>query len=80
MAQVLSLVMIIFTLAPALAPLKGDQIIKSFGWRGVFPAFFVFGFVLLIWYNKRLGETLIKNREFFCLFKNLAVTRVNVQE
>ena len=59
MAQVLSLVMTIFTLAPALAPLIGDQIIKSFGWRGVLPAFSAFGFVLLIWYNKRLGETLI---------------------
>ena len=69
MAQVLTLVMIIFTLAPALAPLKGDQIIKSFGWRGVFPAFSTFGFVLLIWYNKRLGETLVKKREVYLSFQ-----------
>ena len=59
MAQILSLVMILFTLVLALASLMGDQIIKSFGRGGVFPAFSVFGFVLLIWYNKRLGETLI---------------------
>ena len=71
MAQVLSLVMIIFTVVPALAPLIGDQIIKSFGWRGVFPAFSAFGFVLLIWYNKRLGETLIKKKGIVFVFSKI---------
>lgn len=60
MAQLLSLVMVIFTLAPAVAPLMGDQIIKSFGWRGIFLAFATFGLILLGWFNIRLGETLSK--------------------
>ena len=62
MAQLLSLVMVIFTLAPAVAPLMGDQIIKSFGWRGIFLVFATFGLILLSWFNIRLGETLSKEK------------------
>ena len=68
MAQILSLVMIIFTLVPAIAPFLGDQIIKSFGWRGVFLAFAAFGLILLFWFNIRLGETLLKERQRIFVF------------
>ena len=64
----MSLVIIIFVLVPAVAPLMGDQIIKSLGWRGVFLAFATFGLILLFWFNIRFGETLRKeNRRNFGL-------------
>ena len=58
MAQLISLVMVIFSLTPAFAPLVGEQIMAVSGWRGIFLAFVLFGIVLLTWYSARLGETL----------------------
>lgn len=60
MAQLLSMVMVVFALVPALSPFIGDQIIKSFGWRDIFLAFAAFGIILLCWFNIRLGETLCR--------------------
>ena len=57
MAQLLSMVMVVFALVPALSPFIGDQIIKSFGWRDIFLVFAAFGIVLLCWFNIRLGAT-----------------------
>ena len=71
MARVLSLVMIIFTLVPAGAPLLGDQIIKLFGWRGVFLAFAAFGSILFLWFNTRLGETLQKENKSVFAFRRI---------
>ncbi len=58
MAQLISLVMVIFALTPAFAPIVGEQIMSVFGWRGIFLAFVFFGLVLLSWFYIRLGETL----------------------
>ncbi len=58
MAQLISLVMVIFSLTPAFAPLVGEQIMAVSGWRGIFLAFVLFGIVLLTWFSARLGETL----------------------
>lgn len=68
MAQLISLVMVIFVLTPAFAPLVGEQIMSVFGWRGIFLAFVVFGVVLLSWFFIRLEETLrSKKRRVFRL-------------
>lgn len=60
MAQLISFVMVIFSLTPAVAPLLGEQIMSVFGWRGIFMAFALFGIILLFWFLTRLGETLPK--------------------
>lgn len=58
MAKLVSIVMIIFTLAPAIAPLLGSFIIDLTSWRGIFGAFILFCLILLGWFALRLDETL----------------------
>ena len=58
MAKLISIVMVIFALTPALAPLFGEQNMFAFGWRGIFLVFVIFGVILLSWFFIRLGETL----------------------
>lgn len=64
MAQVMSIVMMIFVLVPAIAPLLGAFIIDWSGWRGIFLAFIGFGLFHAVWMALRLPETLppIKRR------------------
>lgn len=58
MARILSFVMIVFSLVPALAPTMGHYIILGFGWRAIFAAFIVFSLVSLLWLLIRQPETL----------------------
>lgn len=58
MAQVASVVMMIFTLVPAVAPLIGTYIIYLSSWRGIFVAFILFVTILCVWMMLRLPETL----------------------
>ena len=60
MAKLVSLVMMIFTLVPAIAPLIGAGIIAFTGWRGIFAAFIVFAVIVTVWFGTRLEETLPK--------------------
>ncbi|GAB4390026.1 multidrug effflux MFS transporter [Albidovulum sp.] len=58
MARITSFIMMIFTLVPAIAPLIGAQIIRGYGWRGIFLAFLVFAAIALMWFLLRQRETL----------------------
>jgi len=58
MAQIVSIVMMIFTLVPAVAPLLGSFIIAWTGWRGIFLAFITFSLIYSVWMITRLPETL----------------------
>jgi len=58
MAKIVSIVMMIFTIIPAFAPLIGSFIIVGFGWRGIFLAFILFSACIMIWVGIRLPETL----------------------
>ena len=62
MARIMSFVMMIFILIPAVAPSIGALIIAGFGWRGVFGAFVLFGIVGASWVNLRQAETLPPER------------------
>jgi MFS transporter, DHA1 family, multidrug resistance protein len=62
MAQILSLVMIIFTLVPAVAPLLGAIVIDIWSWRAVFYGFIAFSVVSALWLALRLPETLPPER------------------
>jgi DHA1 family bicyclomycin/chloramphenicol resistance-like MFS transporter len=57
-ARLLSLVTMIFSIAPAIAPILGGWIVKLLDWRSIF--LFLFGYtMLLLWFcYKRLPETL----------------------
>lgn len=70
MAQLMSFVMIVFTLVPAIAPFVGVQIISLVGWRGMFGAFVIFALFNAIWFALRQPETLVpENRRPFSIAK-----------
>ena len=58
MARVMSFVMMIFTLIPAVAPLLGQGIIALAGWRAIFLAYVAFSAVTMLWLGLRQPETL----------------------
>lgn len=58
MARIMSFVMMIFVLVPAVAPLFGSFIIAGFGWRGIFVAFVAFALIASSWFWLRQAETL----------------------
>lgn len=56
--RLLSLVTMIFAIAPAIAPIMGGWIVKLLDWRSIFLFLFVYS-VLLFWFcSKQLPETL----------------------
>ncbi len=62
MARLMSFVMMVFTLVPAIAPLLGALIIDVAGWRGVFLAFIAFSVLSVGWMALRLAEPLPRAR------------------
>ncbi len=58
MAKIMSFVMMIFVLVPALAPAIGAVIIGLTGWRSIFAAFVLFSVLSILWMGVRLPETL----------------------
>lgn len=62
MAKIMSFVMMVFTIVPALAPFIGQYIIAAAGWRSVFLAFLVFASAVMLWFGLRQGETLPEAR------------------
>ncbi|PJE25904.1 MFS transporter, DHA1 family, bicyclomycin/chloramphenicol resistance protein [Pseudooceanicola antarcticus] len=62
MARLISFVMIVFTVFPAMAPLIGKGIIEAGGWRSIFLAFLVFSLIASTWLATRLDEPLPRER------------------
>ncbi|MGC9418234.1 MAG: multidrug effflux MFS transporter [Rhodovulum sp.] len=62
MARIVSFVMMIFTLLPAIAPLVGAGIIALAGWRAIFGAFLLFSALSVGWYALCQPETLPRAR------------------
>ncbi|WP_341365876.1 multidrug effflux MFS transporter [Yoonia sp. BS5-3] len=58
MARIMSFVMIVFSLVPALAPTMGHYVIAAFGWRAIFVTFILFSATTVIWLVLRQPETL----------------------
>ena len=61
-ARLLSLVTMIFSIAPAIAPILGGWIVKYSNWRAIFLSLFLYTALLLYYCYKRLPETLPKSR------------------
>jgi DHA1 family bicyclomycin/chloramphenicol resistance-like MFS transporter len=59
MARIMSFIMVVFSLAPALAPTIGHYIIVGYGWRGIFGAFALFAALNVTWLMLRQPETLV---------------------
>ena len=57
MARLMSFVLLVFSLVPAIAPALGAVIIWGVGWRGIFGSFVVFSLLIGGWYAARMPET-----------------------
>ena len=60
MARVMSLVMMIFIMVPALAPSLGQAVLLISSWRYIFVLYIVYALIIGIWIFFRLEETLPK--------------------
>ncbi len=59
-ARLMSLLMLVFSISPILAPLTGSAVIEFYGWRGVFWAVMMAAFIGLILLATQLQETRLK--------------------
>ncbi|EXA93637.1 multidrug effflux MFS transporter [Acinetobacter baumannii] len=59
MARIMSLIMMVFMVAPAIAPSLGQLIIHFFGWRDIFVLYMIYATVVGAWVALRLEETLL---------------------
>lgn len=83
MARIMSLVMMIFVLIPAIAPTLGQAIMFVADWRGIFEMYLVYAAILVIWVILRLKETLPKSHRipfskkgFYEGFKEVLTNRI----
>ncbi|MGB3725270.1 MAG: multidrug effflux MFS transporter [Glaciecola sp.] len=58
MARVMSFTTVIFILVPMIAPLVGQVVMHSFGWRHIFSVFAVVAVISGLWFFTRQKETL----------------------
>lgn len=76
MARIMSFVMIVFSIVPALAPTMGYFIILGFGWRAIFVTFVIFSAATLAWLVIRQPETLTpENRRPLRVASIISATR-----
>lgn len=78
MAQIMSFVMTIFMLVPAVAPAIGALIIESSGWRSIFAAFIVIALLVGVWLNLRQPETLAVDQRRPLDFSSLKIAAKEV--
>ncbi len=57
MARIMSFVMAVFILVPALAPLMGQVVMLTWGWRSIFVAFILFAMLAFLWMALGQPET-----------------------
>lgn len=62
MARLLSFIMLVFSLVPAIAPTIGAGILEIGSWRTIFGAFVLFSLFTVGWYARRQPETLLAPR------------------
>src|SRR5690606_34292512 len=63
MAQIMSMIMTIFILIPAIAPTLGQLVLWFGSWRAIFIILFLVGLCGWIWFALRQKETLPKEKQ-----------------
>ena len=58
MAEIMSLIMMVFMMVPAIAPLLGQAVLMISDWRGIFIMLGVYSLAVLLWFFIRQPETL----------------------
>lgn len=60
MARIMSFIMLVFTIVPAMAPMIGGLVMGAWGWRSLFLVFIAFSLISALWCGLRLPEPLAK--------------------
>ncbi|BDX04969.1 multidrug effflux MFS transporter [Planctobacterium marinum] len=71
MAQIMSVIMVLFILVPMMAPFLGQLVMLHFGWRAIFVAFLIFALVVVTWFVIRQPETLTLEKRIPLSFSNI---------
>lgn len=75
MARIMSLIMSIFIIMPAIAPLLGQSVLFLFSWHYIFVLSMLVGLIVLLWFMIRQPETLTieekKTFSFLFLFHTI---------
>ncbi len=74
-ARILSVMVMIFTAAPMLAPITGGYLVSTLGWRAPFVAVVVFGAIIFLAVTRGLHETRRPNRDHHILRQLLMSAR-----
>jgi len=61
MARIMSAIMAVFIIVPAVAPALGQLVLLAFGWKAIFGVLVLQGVVVLTWFGIRQPETLSRN-------------------
>lgn len=64
MARIMSFVMAVFIIVPALAPLMGQMVMLTWGWRSIFISFILIAILAFFWMSFGQPETHTKRRQF----------------
>lgn len=62
MARIMSIIMMIFIMVPAIAPSMGQAILLYASWRSIFILYVVYSLIIAAWIFLRLEETLPKEK------------------
>jgi len=71
MARIMSFIMMVFILVPAIAPALGQGILMLFGWRMILGVFILTGVGSLLWFALRQPETLLPEKRRPLAFSTL---------
>ena len=58
MAEIMSLIMMVFMIVPAIAPLMGQLVLMVWNWQGIFVVIGIYSLFALAWFAIRQPETL----------------------
>ncbi|MBF0278528.1 MAG: multidrug effflux MFS transporter [SAR324 cluster bacterium] len=72
MARVMSLVMGVFILVPAIAPSLGQGVLFIASWRAIFGLFLSLALITFIWFSFRQPETLVPDKRLKFSLKRIA--------
>ncbi|MEM7444299.1 MAG: multidrug effflux MFS transporter [Pseudomonadota bacterium] len=78
MARIMSFIMAVFILVPAMAPAMGEGILLFAHWRWIFVMFAVAGALVLTWFLIRQPETLVPEKRAPFTLRRIAVTVVEI--
>lgn len=78
MARIMSLVMMIFIMVPALAPSIGQAILYVASWRYIYALYIVYSLVIMVWVTIRMEETLAPSHRIPFSVRNIlkGITKV----